>query len=249
MRENPQSSFCAEIIREFMEFYRLNYSLAIFGPESNLKGKTENRNSLAEKAGVVANNDKPILMQIIEALQSGNYKSKPIEKAAEPASTKLFNKEPLPNLKHQQPSSTDKHLEKASNLLEELSREEKSGLNWKNPQTKQETKPKPVVESDKASSYGGIADNYDDDFDVIESDIQEDLPADDHYEVDPVGASGQGITVSQSLGVDPSVDSLALEDYDHVEPVERLMWFIKFNLYYVLLTPTSALQSFSACLH
>ena len=38
-----------------------------------------------------------------------------------------------------------------------------------------------------------------------------------------IGVSGQGITVSQSLGVDPSVDSLALEDYDHVEPVERLM--------------------------
>lgn len=189
MRENPQSNFCAEIIREFMEFYRLNYSLAIFGPESNLKGKTENRNALAEKAGVTANNDKPILMQIIEALQSGNHKNKAVEKAAEPASTKLFNKEPLPNLKHQQPSSTDKHLEKASNLLEELSREEKSGLNWKNPQTKPDTKPKPV-ESDKASSYGGIADNYDDDFDVIESDIQEDLPAEDHYEVDPVGASG-----------------------------------------------------------
>lgn len=30
------------------------------------------------------------------------------------------------------------------------------------------------------------------------------------------------VTVSQSLGVDPSVDSLALEDYDHVEPVERI---------------------------
>ena len=37
-----------------------------------------------------------------------------------------------------------------------------------------------------------------------------------------VMGSGQGITVSQSLGVDPSVDSLALEDYDHVEPVERI---------------------------
>jgi hypothetical protein len=47
MRENPQSTFAAEIIQEFMEFYRLNYSLAIFGPEANLKGKTENRNSLA----------------------------------------------------------------------------------------------------------------------------------------------------------------------------------------------------------
>lgn len=70
--------------------------------------------------------------------------------------------------------------------------------------------------------------NYDDDFD---DDIEEDLPD----QVDPmddpdlnarsannVGGSGQGITVSQSLGVDPSVDSLALEDYDHVEPVERI---------------------------
>jgi hypothetical protein len=33
--------------------------------------------------------------------------------------------------------------------------------------------------------------------------------------------SAGGITVSQSLGVDPSVDSLALEDYDYIEPVER----------------------------
>jgi hypothetical protein len=37
-----------------LEFYRLNYSLAIFAPEANLKGKTDNRNSLAEKAGVTA---------------------------------------------------------------------------------------------------------------------------------------------------------------------------------------------------
>ena len=28
-----------------------------------------------------------------------------------------------------------------------------------------------------------------------------------------------GITVSQSLGIDPSVDSLALDEYDHIETV------------------------------
>lgn len=33
--------------------------------------------------------------------------------------------------------------------------------------------------------------------------------------------SAGGITASQSLGVDPSVDSLALEEYDHVEPVMK----------------------------
>ena len=70
-------------------------------------------------------------------------------------------------------------------------------------------------------------DNYDDDFD---DDIEEDLPpeqnefdeADLNARSGNVAGSGHGITVSQSLGVDPSVDSLALEDYDHVEPVERL---------------------------
>ena len=82
----------------------------------------------------------------------------------------------------------------------------------------------------KVSSHDGIGDNYDDDFD----DIEEDLPDDANEEVhidDETGArnhpaaasgSGHGITVSQSLGVDPSVDSLALEDYDYTEPVERI---------------------------
>ena len=76
-----------------------------------------------------------------------------------------------------------------------------------------------------------INDNYDDDFD--DDDIEEDLPdqndplmddADLNARSANVAGSGQGITVSQSLGVDPSVDSLALEDYDHVEPVERIAW-------------------------
>lgn len=65
-----------------------------------------------------------------------------------------------------------------------------------------------------------------DDYSGFDEEIEEDLPEEvnmDDIHIQGVGASGQGITVSQSLGVDPSVDSLALEDYDHVEPVERLM--------------------------
>jgi hypothetical protein len=60
MREETQSTLAAELIREFMEFYRLDYSLAVFGPESNLKGqKTDNRAELATKAGLASgNNDK-----------------------------------------------------------------------------------------------------------------------------------------------------------------------------------------------
>jgi hypothetical protein len=74
-----------------------------------------------------------------------------------------------------------------------------------------------------------IIDTYGDDFD---EEIDEELPEENNLldSNDNVNRMGNqaaqsigGITVSQSLGVDPSVDSLALEDYDHVEPVERMM--------------------------
>lgn len=62
LRENPASTFAAEIIQEFMEFYRLKYSAAIFGPEANLNGKTQDRKALSQKAGVALVEDKPVLM-------------------------------------------------------------------------------------------------------------------------------------------------------------------------------------------
>ena len=89
---------------------------------------------------------------------------------------------------------------------------------------------KPIQKTpSKGSDSGGLEDNYDDDEfdkDDIEEDINEEEP-DVEVEEDPkkgavTGSGNYGITVSQSLGVDPSVDSLALEDYDHVEAVERL---------------------------
>lgn len=76
--------------------------------------------------------------------------------------------------------------------------------------------------------------NYDEDFEEIDEDIQQD---DDEMDagVDGIDASGgsnryaapkigesHGITVSQSLGIDPSVDSLQLEEYDHIEDVENV---------------------------
>lgn len=82
-------------------------------------------------------------------------------------------------------------------------------------------------EQQQKKKHEEIIDTYGDDFD---EEIVEELPEDNNLldsnenvgRVNPAHSLG-GITVSQSLGVDPSVDSLALEDYDHVEPVERLM--------------------------
>ena len=152
------------------------------------------------------------------------------------------------NVKGGRPAdSTDKHLAKANNLLAELDREEKSGFNLRESHDDDDfdmgmSGKKDSSMKGKAGGLGGminlnggnskesdnIGDNYDDDFD---DDIEEDLPEQNDPLMDDadlnarsanVAGSGQGITVSQSLGVDPSVDSLALEDYDHVEPVERI---------------------------
>ena len=53
----------AELIREFMEFYRLDYSLAIFKPETNLSAD-QDRDDLAQKAGFAngISDSKPILI-------------------------------------------------------------------------------------------------------------------------------------------------------------------------------------------
>ena len=51
LRESQQGSLMAELIREFLKFYRLDYTLAIYEPETNLKGEID-RDGLAERAGM-----------------------------------------------------------------------------------------------------------------------------------------------------------------------------------------------------
>lgn len=50
LRESTQGTLMAELIKEFLKFYKLDYSLAIYEPETNLKGDID-RDSLAERAG------------------------------------------------------------------------------------------------------------------------------------------------------------------------------------------------------
>jgi len=63
----------AELIQDFLEFYRLDYSLAIFKPETNLTGKVD-KEDLARKAGLQGNFDQnePLLLQLLGAFNSGD---------------------------------------------------------------------------------------------------------------------------------------------------------------------------------
>jgi hypothetical protein len=113
-------------------------------------------------------------MQLLELVQSGDFTSapnpasvKPVEKL-EPLSMAAM---PQKTAKIEDTKKTDLHLNKAANLLEELSREEKSGFSLNN-KSKDSVTTKPEVKPKETHKKSAAEDNYDDDFD----DIEEDLP-------------------------------------------------------------------------
>lgn len=68
--ETTESAIAADLMREYMEFYRLDYTLAIFGPEANLPQAEKPKEEVARNAGL-ANpaNAEPLLVQLIKAFK------------------------------------------------------------------------------------------------------------------------------------------------------------------------------------
>ena len=77
LRESKSGSLMAELIKEFLKFYRLDYTLAIYEPETNLKGEID-REDLAERAGLSNGFDEsqPILLQLLESFNQGEKGNK-----------------------------------------------------------------------------------------------------------------------------------------------------------------------------
>lgn len=132
------------------------------------------------------------------------------------------------NSNDHQPHNNDSRYSNAEKYLEDFENEEKDGfrVEVKRPNKK---KAAPVSSGNKGkqSKFGakGKVFEIDDveDHELIEEDIQTDRDKDYGMLGDNIQSSaghGAGITVSQSLGIDPSVDSLALDEYDHIEVVE-----------------------------
>jgi FGFR1 oncogene partner len=75
--QSSQGVVCAELIREFLEFYRLDYTLQIYMPEVNLNHQQAmGKEELTKRAGLPASNgapeNKPILMQLLESFLAGD---------------------------------------------------------------------------------------------------------------------------------------------------------------------------------
>lgn len=71
----PEGLLCAELVREFLEFYRMTYTLEIFLPECNLPPEDKLRDKLETKLGLkgkAENPTIPILMQLVQIIQQQN---------------------------------------------------------------------------------------------------------------------------------------------------------------------------------
>lgn len=204
--ETTESALAADLIREYLEFYRLDYSLSIFIPEANLKQDPLNKNDLKKRADIEIPNDKePLLVQILrERKAGGGSKAKPAPaKKEETKNTFITTQSP----KEEKKSKYSSNQGMTKKPVEE---------------------PKPakttVTTQSKPKENKKDLNDYDDDFE--DDDIQEMLPVDnmddDGDEHRMFSESGNAFTGSQSMGMDPSVNTLAMDEYDHIEEVMRL---------------------------
>ena len=73
MVSNEDGLLCAEIIREFMQFYHMKHSLHVFVPEMSLSEDFPKRREEIEREANIADKDpsKPLLLRLLEQVKFG----------------------------------------------------------------------------------------------------------------------------------------------------------------------------------
>ena len=185
-----------------MEFYRLDYSLSIFIPEANLKQDPIDKADIVTKAEVDApTENEPLLVQLLKQRKAGGGPS------ARSAASKPDISKPAPS---RSPPPQNENRNFGSN----------HSLAKKSPPAE----PKPDKSGSKYTNKQSEVNDFADDFDDIEEmlpDNNDDRQADDDADK-MFSESGNAFTGSQSMGMDPSVNTLAMDEYDHVEEVMHL---------------------------
>lgn len=220
--ETTESALAADLIREYMEFYRLDYSLSIFIPEANLKQDPVDRNTLVTKADLDRPSDRePLLVQLLKERKSGSGPSRSsVNRPAEPKPSKDESKT-TSNKPSSSPSTKPATKPAASPEQKEnkASKYSNQGLVKKSNEDDQKSahdkgkKDDPLDFNDYDDDFGD-----DDDIDELLPDGDKDLDNDDNRFTE----SGNAFTGSQSMGMDPSVNTLAMDDYDYVEEVMKM---------------------------
>ena len=232
--ETKIGTLLAEIIREFMEYFRMDYSLSIFIPECGISPERLNRKEILGKLGIMNNpqNDKftaglhlPLLYYIInyfisELKDNPNKVIDSIKKYQndiEAKSDELIENNMTEYFKNQKMeeeniplSNNSRDVNPPSGKSDEKKEEKKEEIKEEIPKEKKEEK------KQEKKNGGNEVQNYDD--------IAEDIDIEDIEELSANKNSGNynsSQTISQSQGGDNTVDSHVLENYNYVEPNEK----------------------------
>ena len=69
---NDDGLLCAEIIREFLDFYQMKHSLYVFVPEMSLPDFPKGKNEIEREIGMSdRDTSKPLLLRLIEQVKFG----------------------------------------------------------------------------------------------------------------------------------------------------------------------------------
>ena len=74
---NEDGLLCAEMIREFLTFYKMEHTLSVFIPEMSLASDfPKSRSQMAMECGISKKEDdssKPLILSMVERVRVGDY--------------------------------------------------------------------------------------------------------------------------------------------------------------------------------
>mmetsp|Transcript_21198 Transcript_21198/g.23998 ORF Transcript_21198/g.23998 Transcript_21198/m.23998 type:complete len:294 (-) Transcript_21198:179-1060(-) len=233
--KNVEAKLAAEMIREFMDYYKMDYSLNVFVPESNLAREGRGKDELAADAGIQHPREEPLLVSMIKAFKSGDVERVPQGDLLDSREDdEMFESNDSRGKKKNLPLLTDETMNKLAPLGTkenpiETTSADKAKLREIEARMEKMEQADNLFENRHSHEEVAGNDRYVVENDLeVDDDIDEDL---DHFEESddfvPDYQHGNkddvsgGVSVSQSIGIDGTVDSVALEAYDFIEGVEK----------------------------
>jgi FGFR1 oncogene partner len=84
VHETEEARLVAHMIKEYLDFYRMEYTLSVYVPEAALSNQESlSREELQRKAGLQSQTQTPLLVQMLKQLKSGGN-SQPGKSGAAP---------------------------------------------------------------------------------------------------------------------------------------------------------------------
>ena len=82
---NEDGLLCAELIREFLVFYKMEHTLSVFIPEMNLpRDFPKRKEEMARECGISRNDyddSKPLVLSMVEKVRIGDYGKESLNKS------------------------------------------------------------------------------------------------------------------------------------------------------------------------